>query len=104
MGTGPVPAIRKVLKATNMSIGDIDMIELNEAFAAQAIACCHELGIDVDLPNQLGSGISLGHPIGCTGSRQMVTLMHQMQRKIFSTGLVTMCIGGGMGMAMIVER
>ena len=104
MGTGPVPAIRKVLKATNMSIGDIDMIELNEAFAAQAIACCHELGIDVDLPNQLGSGISLGHPIGCTGSRQMVTLMHQMQRKNFSTGLVTMCIGGGMGMAMIVER
>ena len=104
MGTGPVPAIRKVLKATNMGIGDIDMIELNEAFAAQAIACDRELGIDVERPNELGSGISLGHPIGCTGSRQMVTLMHQMQRKGYGTGLVTMCIGGGMGMAMIVER
>jgi acetyl-CoA C-acetyltransferase len=104
MGTGPVPAVRKVLKATGMTIGDIDMIELNEAFAVQAIACDRELGIPVDRPNELGSGISLGHPIGCTGSRQMVTLMHQMQRKGYTTGLVTMCIGGGMGMAMIVER
>jgi acetyl-CoA C-acetyltransferase len=104
MGTGPVPAVRKVLKATGMAIGDIDMIELNEAFAAQAIACDRELGIPVDRPNELGSGISLRHPIGCTGSRQMVTLMHQMQRKGYTTGLVTMCIGGGMGMAMIVER
>ncbi|MGD8542968.1 MAG: acetyl-CoA C-acetyltransferase [Desulfobacteraceae bacterium] len=104
MGTGPVPAVRRVLKATGMAIGDIDMIELNEAFAAQAIACDRELGIPVDRPNELGSGISLGHPIGCTGSRQMVTLMHQMQRKGYTTGLVTMCIGGGMGMAMIVER
>ena len=104
MGTGPVPAVRKVLKTSGMSIDDIDMIELNEAFAAQAIAVDRELGIDVERPNELGSGISLGHPIGCTGSRQMVTLMHQMQRKSYSTGLVTMCIGGGMGMAMIVER
>jgi acetyl-CoA C-acetyltransferase len=104
MGTGPVPAVRKVLKATGMAIGDIDIIELNEAFAVQAIACDRELGIPVDRPNELGSGISLGHPIGCTGSRQMVTLMHQMQRKGYATGLVTMCIGGGMGMAMIVER
>ena len=104
MGTGPVPAIRKTLKATGMSLDDIDMIELNEAFAAQAIAVDRELGIDVERPNELGSGISLGHPIGCTGSRQMVTLMHQMQRKGYGTGLVTMCIGGGMGMAMIVER
>jgi acetyl-CoA C-acetyltransferase len=104
MGTGPIPAVRKVLKATGMTLGDIDMIELNEAFAAQAIACDRELGIPVDRPNELGSGISMGHPIGCTGSRQMVTLMHQMQRKNYATGLVTMCIGGGMGMAMIVER
>jgi acetyl-CoA C-acetyltransferase len=103
MGLGPVPAIRKVLKATGMSINDLDTIELNEAFAAQAIACDRELGIDVDRPNELGSGISLGHPIGCTGSRQMVTAMHQMKRKGYSTGLITMCIGGGMGMAMIVE-
>ncbi|MFN2253083.1 MAG: thiolase family protein [Candidatus Promineifilaceae bacterium] len=104
MGTGPIPAVRKVLKATGMAIGDIDIIELNEAFAVQAIACDRELGIPVDRPNELGSGISLGHPIGCTGSRQMVTLMHQMQRKGYANGLVTMCIGGGMGMAMIVER
>ena len=104
MGLGPVPAVKKVLKATGMSIGDIDMIELNEAFASQAIACMRELGIDTQFPNELGSGISLGHPIGCTGARQMVTGMYQMQRKNYSTGLFTMCIGGGMGMAMIVER
>jgi acetyl-CoA C-acetyltransferase len=104
MGLGPVPAIRKVLKSTGMSLDDIDMIELNEAFAAQAIGCMRELGIDNDRPNELGSGISLGHPIGCTGARQMVTGMNHMQRKDFSTGLISMCIGGGMGMAMIVER
>ncbi|WP_319523021.1 acetyl-CoA C-acetyltransferase [uncultured Desulfosarcina sp.] len=104
MGLGPVPAVKKVLRATGMSIGDIDMIELNEAFASQAIACMRELGIDTQFPNELGSGISLGHPIGCTGARQMVTGMYQMQRKNYSTGLFTMCIGGGMGMAMIVER
>ncbi len=104
MGLGPVPAVKKVLKSTGMSIADIDMIELNEAFASQAIACMRELGIDTQFPNELGSGISLGHPIGCTGARQMVTGMYQMQRKNYSTGLFTMCIGGGMGMAMIVER
>lgn len=104
MGLGPVPAVKKVLKATGMTMGDLDTIELNEAFAAQAIACDRELGIQVDRANELGSGISLGHPIGATGSRQMVTMMHQMKRKGYATGLVTMCIGGGMGMAMIVEQ
>ena len=104
MGLGPVPAVRKVLKNTGMSLKDIDMIELNEAFASQAIGCMRELGIATDKPNELGSGISLGHPIGCTGARQMVTGMYQMQRKGYQTGLFTMCIGGGMGMAMIVER
>ena len=104
MGLGPVPAVRKVLKATGMTLGDIDMIELNEAFAAQAIGCMRELGIENDRPNELGSGISLGHPIGCTGARQMVTGMNHMQRQGYNTGLFTMCIGGGMGMAMIVER
>ena len=104
MGLGPVPAVRKVLAATGMTIKDIDMIELNEAFASQAIGCMRELDIETDRPNELGSGISLGHPIGCTGARQMVTGMHQMQRKNYTTGLLTMCIGGGMGMAMIVER
>ena len=104
MGLGPVPAIRKALKTAGMTLNDIDMIELNEAFAAQAIGCLRELGIENDRPNELGSGISLGHPIGCTGARQMVTGMNQMQRKGHSTGLISMCIGGGMGMAMIVER
>ncbi len=104
MGLGPVPAVRKVLKATGMSIKDMDMIELNEAFASQAIGCMRELGIATDKPNELGSGISLGHPIGCTGARQMVSGMYQMKRKGYKTGLFTMCIGGGMGMAMIVER
>ncbi|MBU0995430.1 MAG: acetyl-CoA C-acetyltransferase [Proteobacteria bacterium] len=104
MGLGPVPAIRQVLKRTGMSISDIDMIELNEAFASQAIGCFKELGIDYEKPNELGSGISLGHPIGCTGARQMVTGMYQMKRKNYSTGLVSMCIGGGMGMGMIIER
>ena len=104
MGLGPVPAIRKVLGQTKMSIADIDMIELNEAFASQAIGCMLELGIDIDKPNELGSAISMGHPVGCTGARQMVTGMHQMQRKGYGTGLVSMCIGGGMGMAMVVSR
>ena len=104
MGLGPIPAIRKALKATGMTMDDIQMIELNEAFASQAIGCMRELGIENDRPNELGSGISLGHPIGCTGARQMVTGMHHMQRQGYNTGLFTMCIGGGMGMAMIVER
>ncbi len=104
MGLGPVPAVRKVLKIAGMGIGDIDMIELNEAFASQAIGCMRELKIDVEKPNQLGSGISIGHPIGCTGARQMVTGMNHMKRSNLSTGLISMCIGGGMGMAMIIER
>ncbi len=104
MGLGPVPAIKKVLKNTGLTINDIEMIELNEAFAAQAIACMRELGIATDRPNELGSGISLGHPIGCTGARQMVTGMYQMERKNYDTGLISMCIGGGMGMAMVIKR
>ncbi|ACL02199.1 Acetyl-CoA acetyltransferase (thiolase II-like) [Desulfatibacillum aliphaticivorans] len=104
MGLGPIPAVRKVLKATGMSIDDLQMLEVNEAFASQAIACLRELGIDTEKPNELGSGISLGHPIGCTGARQMVTAIHHMERKGYNTGLITMCIGGGMGMAMIIEK
>ena len=104
MGLGPVPAVRKVLKTAGMTLDDINMIELNEAFASQAIGCMRELGIDNERPNELGSGISLGHPIGCTGARQMVSGMNQMKRKGYNTGLITMCIGGGMGMAMIIER
>ncbi|MBN2159075.1 MAG: acetyl-CoA C-acetyltransferase [Spirochaetes bacterium] len=104
MGLGPVPAVRKVLKQTKMGIKDLDMIELNEAFAAQAIGCFRELGLDSEKPNQLGSGISLGHPIGCTGARMMVTTMYEMKRTNHGSCLITMCIGGGMGYAMIVEQ
>jgi len=104
MGLGPVPAVRKVLNSTGMSLDEIEMIELNEAFASQAIGCMRELNIDVERPNELGSGISLGHPIGCTGARQMVTGMSLMKRNGYRTGLIAMCIGGGMGMAMIIEH
>jgi acetyl-CoA C-acetyltransferase len=104
MGLGPVPAIRKLLKNNGMALSDIDDIELNEAFAAQAIGCLRELKLPVDKPNELGSGISLGHPIGCTGARQLVTLCHNMKRKNYATGIVSMCIGGGMGFAMLVTR
>jgi len=104
MGLGPIPAVRRALKQANMTIDDLELIELNEAFAAQAIGCMLELGIDVEKPNQCGSGISMGHPIGCTGARQTVTAINQMQRNNLSTGLISMCIGGGMGMAMIISR
>jgi len=104
MGIGPIPAIKKVLKATGLSASDLDLVELNEAFASQAIACMKELGFNSEQTNPLGSGISLGHPVGCTGARLVVTLMHQMKRKNLRHGLVSMCIGGGMGMAAIFER
>lgn len=104
MGLGPVPAVRKVLKKAGLSVADLDVVELNEAFAAQAIACLRELGLNLDKTNLLGSGISLGHPLGCTGARLVVTIMHEMKRKGHRYGLVTMCIGGGQGMAMLVER
>ncbi len=104
MGLGPVPAIKRALNQSKLTVKDIDLIELNEAFAAQAIGCMQELGIDIDKPNRQGSAISMGHPVGCTGARQMVTTICQMQREGFSTGLISMCIGGGMGMAMVVSN
>ena len=103
MGLGPIPAIRKVMKKTGANLKDIGVIELNEAFAAQAIACMRELDLPYEQPNPVGSGISLGHPIGCTGARQMVTCLHYMRRKQLKSGLISMCIGGGMGMAMMIE-
>jgi acetyl-CoA C-acetyltransferase len=103
MGLGPIPAVKKVLKATGLQIKDIDVVELNEAFASQAIACVRELGFDMERTNIHGSGISLGHPIGCTGARVTVTLINEMRRRKAQYGLCTMCIGGGQGMAMIVE-
>ena len=104
MGLGPVPAIRKVLKAAGLEMKDIDIIELNEAFAAQAIAVMRETGMSLDNTNIYGSGISLGHPIGCTGTRIVVTLIHEMKRNNHKLGLATLCIGGGMGMAMLLEK
>lgn len=104
MGLGPIPAVKKVLEKEGIGIEDLDAIELNEAFASQAIACMRELGLSTDNTNLYGSGISLGHPIGCTGARLVVTMLHEMKRQNLHRGLVTMCIGGGQGMAMVVER
>ena len=104
MGLGPIPAVRKVLKKTGLSLKDIGLIELNEAFASQAVACIRELKFDLEKTNVNGSGISLGHPIGCTGARLIVALLHEMKRRNIRMGLATLCIGGGQGMAMIVER
>lgn len=104
MGLGPIPAVRKALGKAGVGVDNLDVVELNEAFASQAIACIRELGLSLDKTNGLGSGISLGHPIGCTGARLMVTILHQMRRRDLHLGLVTMCIGGGQGMAMVVER
>ncbi len=104
MGLGVIPAVRKALKKAELTIKDMDVIELNEAFAAQAIACMRELDMNWDNTNPNGSGISLGHPIGCTGARLVATIVHDMKRRNLHYGLVTMCIGGGQGMTAIVER
>ena len=104
MGLGPIPATRKVFKKLGLSMKDIGLVELNEAFAVQAIACIRELGIDLDKCNINGSGISLGHPIGCTGARITYTMAMQMKKKNVNLGLATLCIGGGQGMAIVLER
>lgn len=104
MGLGPIPAVRKLMAKHNLSITDFDAIELNEAFAVQAIASMRELGCDIEKTNVYGSGISLGHPIGCTGTRILVTLMQQMKRENQQLGLASLCIGGGQGMAMVLEN
>jgi acetyl-CoA acyltransferase len=103
-GIGPVPAIRKVLKMTGLAIEDIDLIELNEAFAAQALACLRELPFDPDKVNVNGGAIALGHPLGCTGAKLTTTILHELKRRNGRYGLVTMCVGGGMGAAGIFER
>lgn len=104
MGLGPVPATKKALKLAGLDIQDIDLFEVNEAFASQAIAVIRELGLDLQKTNVNGSGISLGHPIGCTGTRIIVTLIHEMKRRGVQLGLATLCIGGGQGMTTIVEQ
>jgi len=104
MGLGPIPATRKVLKRAGLSIGDMDLIELNEAFASQAIACIRELELDPEKVNIYGGAIALGHPLGATGARLLTTLVHALRRRSLRFGLATMCIGVGQGIAMIVER
>src|SRR5688572_28967829 len=103
-GIGPVPAIRKALKIAGLTLDDIDLVELNEAFAAQVIACLRELPIDAEKLNVNGGAIALGHPLGCTGAKLTATLLHEMRRRNSRYGLVTMCVGGGMGAAGIFER
>ena len=104
MGTGPVPAVRKALKKSGMTLDDIDLIELNEAFASQALYCMRELKMDLEKTNVNGSGISLGHPVGATGAIMTVKLMEELELRDQSLGLVTMCVGGGQGVATIFER
>jgi acetyl-CoA C-acetyltransferase len=104
MGIGPVPAIRSLLQRQQLSLNDIDLIELNEAFAAQVIACDRELGFDASKLNVNGGAIALGHPIGCTGVRITTTLLHELKRRQGKLGLATLCVSGGMGLTLLVER
>ena len=104
MGLGPIPATRLALERAGLAIGDIDLIELNEAFASQALACIRELGADPARVNVNGGAIALGHPLGASGARIVTTLVHEMRRRNACYGLATMCIGVGQGIAMIVER
>jgi acetyl-CoA C-acetyltransferase len=103
MGIGPVPAVRKLLERTNKSIGDIDVFELNEAFASQALAVIRELELDRKKVNVNGGAIALGHPLGATGARIVTTLVHEMKRRDHRLGVATLCVGGGQGMAMMIE-
>jgi acetyl-CoA C-acetyltransferase len=104
MGTGPVPAVRSLLERQKISLREIDLVELNEAFAAQVIACDRDLQFDPDRLNVNGGAIALGHPIGCTGVRITATLLHEMKKRQAKRGLATLCISGGMGIALLVER
>ena len=104
MGIGPVPAVRKLLSKTGLKLEQFDLVEMNEAFAAQVLACLRELPIDPEKLNVNGGAIALGHPIGCTGSRIVTTLAHEMQKRKSRYGLATLCISGGMGIALGIER
>jgi acetyl-CoA C-acetyltransferase len=104
MGIGPVPASKKALEKAGWTVADLDLIEANEAFAAQALSVCKELGLDPDKTNVNGGAIAIGHPIGASGARVLTTLLYEMQKRDAKKGLATLCIGGGMGIAMCVER
>jgi acetyl-CoA C-acetyltransferase len=104
MGIGPVPAIRKLSERSGLSVGDFDLVELNEAFAPQVLAVLRDVPISADRLNVNGGAIALGHPIGCTGARMVVTLLHELERRRARRGLATLCVSGGMGMALAIER
>ncbi len=104
MGTGPIPATRKALEKANMTVADLDLIEANEAFAAQALSVIKELGLDTEKTNVNGGAIALGHPIGASGARILVSLLHEMNKRDAKNGLATLCIGGGQGIALVVRR
>ena len=104
MGIGPVPATRKALKRAGLKLDDIELIELNEAFASQSIACIDLLGLDQSRVNVNGGAIALGHPLGSSGSRLLVTLLHEMEKQNKKFGLATMCIGVGQGIATVIEK
>ena len=104
MGYGPVPATRKALKKAGITVEDLDLIEANEAFAAQSLAVVKDLGLDTEKVNVNGGAIALGHPVGASGARILITLIYEMIKRDAKTGLATLCIGGGQGTAIIVER
>ena len=104
MGIGPVPAVKKVLERTKMTLQDVDLIEINEAFAAQVLACIEILNIDLEKVNVNGGAIALGHPLGCSGARIVTTLLHEMKRRKSHFGLATMCVGVGQGVATLFEQ
>ncbi len=104
MGIGPVPAMRKLFARTGLTIADFDLVELNEAFAPQVLAVLRDEPIPLEKLNVNGGAIALGHPIGCTGARILVTLLYEMKRRQAKRGLATLCVSGGLGMAMAVER
>jgi acetyl-CoA C-acetyltransferase/3-oxo-5,6-didehydrosuberyl-CoA/3-oxoadipyl-CoA thiolase len=104
MGVGPIPATHKALQRAGLTVADLDLIEINEAFAAQSIACIKELGLNMDKVNVNGGAIALGHPLGCSGSRILTTLVHEMQKRDVRYGLATMCIGVGQGISTIIEK
>ena len=104
MGYGPVPATRKALEKAGMTVADLDLIEANEAFAAQSLAVAKDLGFNTEIVNVNGGAIALGHPVGGSGARILVTLIHEMIKRDSKTGLATLCIGGGQGTAIIVQR
>ncbi|MGP6140517.1 acetyl-CoA C-acetyltransferase [Jeotgalibaca sp. A127] len=104
MGTGPIPSTKKALKKANMTVRDLELIEANEAFGAQALSVINELGFDRSITNVNGGAIALGHPVGASGARILVTLVHEMQKRDSKTGLATLCVGGGQGVSVIVKR